>query len=506
MLRMKSGRGAYYVVLLVFIIFSAVLLGDGKCNGDEGNLYLAARSLHVGANFGPPYRFFWFLQHVCFAFILDKLGAVLPVVNNAIIHETIASYGIVLYAFLAVIVSWLYLRSCRDVSIAMATVVISSFWFAGYGIGILTGINVEAMLAFYIIVRMFVFTRVSHNIRNKKNQILLALIDTLLFLIKPYTIVFSLIMLPYDKLIRKDFSIKQLLLMTPYFITLLVSLTCVIGFLVFLFGNYFSFLNTVLYPESVLRNPLHYPMYLLTVLFSFTYGLVWTIPVLILLLIYPVNKKELRQKFIAVGVIILLFSTHVLWHGSPGEAGNRYLYPFLLIFIPNIADSIAELLKKHRNAVFLLPILIVFFSPTIDYRHNLIVNKAFLEYKLPKSENTGIYNDELAGEEWNPLFHPAIFAWQVLVDLIEGRDHVDFTVRGEKVELPIQLIVPQTLYSRVVYIRSQARDVHPEYFAILQKLPNSFFNILSIFRYFLLFFWGGVSLVSCCLVRRCFGR
>ncbi len=367
-------------LLLIFV--SLLLCGRGVCGGDEGVIYrwvcsfreqgysFAALQQMMVADPWLVHHLFWFLLQSGLSLLMDGLA-----LQEGAMRQLVMSYHQVAFFFLALLVGYRYLR-CIDARPAFRLLVLASLVFASYGISFLTGGYLEGLLALLIVCRL-----------STERPATLGLLDALLFAGKMYAVAFTL------PLALAQWSEKKGKWGLIYGVTFgLLSL----AWLLFKGPGQSGYYQHFMKPDWFYPLTLFYG--LTFQLFSFSYGLLWTMPLLILPFLRSLPQRRFFwAKITGLFCLLLIFSCFPFMTGPGGAAGHRYIFPFLLILLPEVALSL-KTFPTHRFILICIPLLVLFFSPTLNCRHSLAHPSVGQVWELPA---------------WDPAYHPAVFAWRI---------------------------------------------------------------------------------------------
>jgi hypothetical protein len=173
---------------------------------------------------------------------------------------------------------------------------------------------------------------------------------------------------------------------------------------------------------------------------SFGFGLLWCFPLLAFLL--PVrggNRKALLVKATGLFLLILVFALFPFAYGQGAAAGPRYSVPFLMAFLPEVAEGVA--LLRRRRPVFLLaaPLAVLLFLPAIDYHNSLIGRWVDVPVR------------SIAWPSDDVRLQPGVFAWRVTA--AKQVHQSAFRPSPEMpYDVPVTAIIPMTGLSRIIYV------------------------------------------------------
>lgn len=178
--------------------------------------------------------------------------------------------------------------------------------------------------------------------------------------------------------------------------------------------------------------------------FSLSFGILPCFPLLLLATFCGKARHfALAVKIAAaLGVSVILLS-FPFWAGPGGLGGPRYIAPFLLIFVPEIAAGLRRLADNRRARIlwWLVPASAVLFLPCLDFRNSLATRYA----NDPRAVT------DISWPHTDLEMHPAIMGWSIVRAKIEQRP---FLVLNSAANLSasVQDIFPMTGLSRVIYV------------------------------------------------------
>lgn len=434
-------------VPFVLTAILAAILSDGYPGGDEGAVYAFVRSYFeenspplwtflAAAREGSPYlqhHFFWFFLQLAETIVLDTTARTLGIALIDELRNWILVYPLALMALLSAVVSYSALRRL-GISASLAQLCLGILFFGGSVIGLLTGGFIECYMLLAVATRMLLLT-------PKKNGrapvFFLVLVDWTLAAAKPYSLVFLAAMLP-NTLARLSARGRLMYLAG-------MSFLCGLWFILKaqIPTGEAGPLEVGLLPAFSIGVSLA-NMFWAT--FSFSFGLIWTSPLLLLLgLPKGAIRSELIQKLLGIVALEAVFCLYPFWHGAAGMPGQRYILPFLLVLLPEMCTGLQGLIARSRMTLVGILVCIILFLPAIDFRNTLADSYA-------RNSMTGESAADFGFEKFPMLdwsFHPGIFAWRLAIARFAGETTFPAAVSGGPLLNPIR-IVPMTGISRII--------------------------------------------------------
>jgi hypothetical protein len=189
---------------------------------------------------------------------------------------------------------------------------------------------------------------------------------------------------------------------------------------------------------------------LVAALFSFGFGLFWTCPFWTVSVLVFFRTKSLSTFFKIAGIISLqgYLCIYQFWHGAQGLPGQRYILPYLVIFLPEVATFIDMILSKRNKLIFCVPLCTTLFFPCLDYRNTLS------DVYSKQSYISGVSAHQLFGLNFpffDVSFHPAVFAWRVEFSIFVRQEQMSAANSSDVVFKP-EMILPMTSLSRIIFL------------------------------------------------------
>ncbi len=226
---------------------------------------------------------------------------------------------------------------------------------------------------------------------------------------------------------------------------------CATGLLFLAHRAIVGFPVEVAYAGWVVCPPLTFVGRAAELLFSPMFGIVWSVPgVLLIFAAPPTAFRSAAIKGLAVTATSAVVLLVPFWHGAGAAAGQRYIYPFLLILLPEVAGGLGVVIERWRFAPLLVPLAALAFLPAADYRNSLFERyhdgPEVYSHPNPVPGQPKVWMDLPV---WDIGLHPAVFAWRTVMAKAAGRKHMQagFT-HGP--ELDVTMIFPMTGLSRLI--------------------------------------------------------
>ena len=470
--------------LLLMVVMVAAMLSDGYMGGDEGAIYTYT-NLYFDENNPSLLKFLFasrvhneYLQHHLFWFFIQVLvGYIISAFLNLSViivadefRNWMFAFPFAMLALFSTVVSYRVLRRLGK-SPPLAQLCVGVFFFGGSAIGLLTGGLIECYILWAVSIRMLLLTPAP----NRKVQgHLLTLLDFTLIAAKPYALIFLIATLPgtWSKLREKDrwhYLLGIFLLCTLFFI--IKSLVPVAEY-----DEFWTLWNRNIAADISFELLLKH---LGLATFSFSFGLVWTTP-LILLFGMPRNmvRSELLQKLFGIFALELVFCLYPFWHGASGMPGQRYVLPFLVALLPEMCIGLQELIRRTRMTLVGLLVVIALFLPAIDFRNSLA------DLYASKS-SAGIPYVEFGYSNF-PMFdlsfHPGVFAWRVVIDKMTQKELIPASTSVGPI-LEIASIFPMTGVSRFIFaVRTPQDMLDPRLTFVRNLTPDWFVYTIVLLR------------------------
>jgi hypothetical protein len=464
---------------LIFLVLGLSLLTTrGRVGGDELEVFKQVIKLldsgdGVAVLLGRPdsgglvfsHRLFWFIQQYLVVFVADLIVAVLGVESSVLLRGFAVAYSQTVVAWTCVVMTCLFLVNKMRLRLPLAVLVTTLIWFVGTGLYFLTGNFIENTMALLVIARLYVFYSGKDLSENKRKIAALLVIDLLLFAIKPYSLFFTTITL----LLANGGLPARRRFLVLYWSSMLVLMALWLSATYLFLGNSwpYSSLAWTFYPGIIAERFFH-------ALFSFSFGLIWCFPALFFAFTSHEGWRTIFVKVGALFVCLLFICLIPFWHGQ--VAGNRYLFPFLLFLVPEIARGFMEFTRRAKRSLLLVPFLFIVFLPSIDYR-NTAISEYHDHWALKAASQTvddadhpvkaRLFKDDI-NLLYDRTFHPAVFAWQTVVAKLSGT--VEYPPANSwSFYLQTRSVYPMTALSRVIYILEVRPEIGEDVYKILDR-------------------------------------
>jgi hypothetical protein len=427
------------LTIFISILLLSCILSDGYLGGDELAInrivvsYVQSNlSLYDFIRVNPQSRFYlnhhflWFIFQLGMFNISDLFFNSLT--KNAIILNWIQVLPLSVFATCSVLNCFLWLKK-NGFSIEIILISLILFYFGSSICCLLTGGFVECFLIFAISMRMLIISE-----DNKINLILLIALDFLIIASKAYAIILIIILIPIlNQKIKSKLLIKYVLIL---FLMLLFWSTS--KFILFEFNQS----NLEIYDDPLFNNLQFSIVFFnfINSIFSFRYGLLFSCPLLLFLIITTcLRDPVLVIKVSALVFLQLFFCFFSFWHGASGFSGQRYLIPFLVILVPEFTGWIKYLVDKKNALVFFFYMLILINLPVIDYRNTLASSQDDTKWNVTN------YIDFLSNYDYQ--FEPHFYAWRLIISEQTSNYEV---LRRSNTSLALLTSVPMTGISRLI--------------------------------------------------------
>lgn len=208
--------------------------------------------------------------------------------------------------------------------------------------------------------------------------------------------------------------------------------------------------------------------------FSLSFGILPCFPLLLLAAFCGKARHfALAVKIAAILGVSAILLSFPFWAGPGGLGGPRYIAPFLLIFVPEIAAGLRHLSdNRHARALWwLVPALAVLFLPCLEFRNSLATRyandpRAVTEISWPHTE-LGM--------------HPAIMGWSIVRAKIEQRPFLVLN-SATRLSAPVQDIFPMTSLSRVIYVLEYKGQAPERIGAVASMLEQHGLNNVQLWK------------------------
>jgi hypothetical protein len=442
----RASRFAFAAALGLAVVALIFLLSRGTTGGDEATGATFAKLWWQGGWSAVTsrmemdwvaHRFFWCLQKTLWNGLLIGLPWV---AKNFTLHDAfLALDGVVFMLATSAVGIW-HLRK-RDYDWSVALLATAGILLASSAVSFFGGGILECQMCFYAMVLMAALDRPGAVTRRRMAVILPC--TSLLIFCKAYSVLF---LLPLALLMTGRLRLVYL--------GWIAAMPVLWGMVLQIVGDGASggmlafYLNNLTNGASLTAMGFRF----VELVFSPAYGLVWCFPLLLMAALVPAQgRRNLLIKVSGLFLVSMALCIFDFWHGYGASAGPRYIVPFLLLFLPEVACGFKALLSRWRWAGLLVPVLTLLFLPSIEYRNSLMYRWAEDPVAPGRCGAVACERPGIVGWGYgDPLLHPGIFGWRVVMARIEGAE--DFR---PSFQVPLYLhtraIFPMTGVSRVVY-------------------------------------------------------
>jgi hypothetical protein len=390
-----------YVWLLLFLFIP--FLAGGVTVGDEALLLMRVHSLDASAlDFGAYARSAegWYISHHILWFQLIYLTAhALALLHaSALVTEAVISCQTVAAALSGVALCYAFLIRREGMTPLRSAFTVVAFFVAGYGVYTFCMAGfVESYMVLVMAGRLFFAERPI----DSRDAAKLAILDILLVAMKAYSLIFLAATWPLLRLsgqARRSYGLA--------FGGLLIVLAVVKLWL----WNHTdaSVMQDISFSQSL-------PQIVEQFVSPWT-GLFFCLPVLLTLFWHGrEDRKALLFKGAGLLFCAALFSLYYFFDGD--IAGGRYIFPFVIALLPEIARSVSRLLDARPRVAWLLPVAVLAFLP--------VAGLGMPFFPLGTIPSLGpCYPD-----------HPAIWSWKVVAAKIADRPDAEVCFRKQRYRL-----------------------------------------------------------------------
>jgi len=408
-------------------------LTGGVVVGDEAYLLKLAHGLdQSGLGFGDYVRGpdGWYISHhlLWFAVIYATAHVTAFLGAGALVTQAVISCQTVLAGLVAILLSYVFLQRRQNMDSARSLLVVLGFFCAGYGVFTFCMAGaVESYMALLMAARLFL-TEPFSDTRNARQ---LAILDALLVALKAYSLIFLVFTWPLLLFSKKDRLVYAL-----HFGALLLVL---IGVKLWLWSPFYASAVGGISLSQSLSN--------FTEQFVSPWtGLPFCLPMLLVLFWSPrTQRRSLAYKFLGLCGCAAFFSLYSFFNGD--IAGGRYIFPFTVALIPEIASAASRLLDRHRRAAWLLPLAVFAFLPVAAFGFPF-----FPDGSIP---SRGACRPD----------HPVIYSWRVVVSKVLSHQEVEICFHRQNYVLSARDVAsPHLAPWRVAYMLGGGHS--PDYRAV----------------------------------------
>jgi len=163
-------------------------------------------------------------------------------------------------------------------------------------------------------------------------------------------------------------------------------------------------------------------------------GLPFCLPALFVLFWSPKTlRKDLAIKVVGLLGCMAFFSRYAFFDGN--TPGGRYIFPFTVSLLPELAAAISVLFSRHPRTSWLIPVVIVLFLPVCIFGFPFFSRHAF-PARGPCQQ-----------------VHPVLYSWKVAIAKISHQSNIQICYYGENFVLPARDVASPRLGPwRVAYL------------------------------------------------------
>jgi hypothetical protein len=405
------------------VLFLTPFLAGGVVVGDEVLLLHMVQGLDQSASSFPDYArspVGWYIPHHILWFGFLYLSAHVAALFHAsqFLAEVMISCETVAAALTGIALCYIYLVRRQGLSPARAAWSVLALFAGGYGVfTFCMGGMAESYMVLVMAARLFF----AHHDIDEAGARKLAVLDAVLIALKAYSLIFVVLAWPLWGASR-----PARLAYLKSFAALILMLIAVKLWLWNPGPLYYAGLASLQLQVIVLRFVQQF--------FSPWTGLLFCLPVLLVLLW---SEKARRTSLLVKGFALCgcagFFSLYEFFNGD--LAGGRYIFPFIIALLPDIAAAASRLLDRLPRAAFLLPVAIFAFLP--------VAALGFPFFSGGVVPSQGPCHPE----------HPVVYSWKVLIAKIDRSELVDICFRQEKYSLSARDVAsPRLGLWRVAYL------------------------------------------------------
>ena len=333
-----------------------------------------------------------------------------------------------------------------------------------------------------LIILLLIF-RVTQNNKHKY------FLDFLIIFIKPYYFLFVCGLVFSENKIFNSKTFKTLPINFENLKTTLLYISGQLSLFLFIRYSLFDAPPYITYVTNFFVVELNYHIYLnqlFDFIFSFGSGLLFILPIFIILIIYGWQGYQSLIKIFFSVLLILFLSLFDQHHGS--TVGNRYFLPTLFIFMKEILFGFIYL-KKNIYVLAFVSAITILNLPSIEYRNfNLFqyTNQSLIK-GLPVESNDYTRNFPLRNFKFNHI----LFANNIILKKIRGIEKSSVGL----LEFNNKDVYPMTPIMRIFYLKNYKVDKYDNKLILILKNYSSLlviiysFIVLSFLFFYLFFFY-----------------
>jgi hypothetical protein len=375
-------------------------LAGGVVVGDEALLLKSVRGFDSSAlDFGAYARSpeGWYIVHHVLWFGLIYATSHIAALLQAgpLVTEAAISCQTVMAGLAAIVFCYTFLVRRLGMEFTRSVFTVLAFFAGGFGVYTFCMAGaVESYMVLAMSARLFL----AETTIETRDIWKLVIIDAVLVALKAYSLIFLVITWPLLRI-----SARTRVFYGFQFGTAVLGLICV---KLWLWNPvYASAIGSFSFSESLGR--------LVEQFFSPWTGLLLCLPVL-LVLFSPgqVHRKSLYFKGAGILGCAAFFSLYNFFNGD--VAGGRYIFPFVVALLPEVAAAISLLLDRNLRLAWLLPLVVFAFLPVAG-----LGNPFFPDGAVPP---LGPCHPD----------HPVVRSWKLAIAKAIDRQQVEICFRGER--------------------------------------------------------------------------
>jgi len=429
----RTLRYSWLVLLLTPFLIGGVVTGDGALllnlvyGLDRSHLSFAE---YARSNEGwyIPHHVLWFVTF----YVTTHAGALLHF--SPLVTEAIISTQTIIAILTGIILCYRFLVRRMGMAPAYGSWVVLAFFTGGYGVyTFYMGGSVECYMVLLMSVRLFF----SEQQLDERSAWKLAVVDVLLIALKAYSLFFLVAVWPL--LLRspkRPLTVYALSFGTLFFVLLCVKL--------WLWNpDYNSVVERISLADSL--------RHLWLGLFDPRTGLPFCLPVLFVLFWHERSqRRSLIFKLAGLCACAFFFSLYPFYDGD--VVGGRYIFPFVVALLPEVAGAANKLLHRFPKIAWMLPLAVVGFLPVAALSFPF-----FPDGSLPTHGSCR-------------TVHPVIRSWTMLTASITGRPTVNICMHERTYIVdPHDTVAPRSGVWRIAYLLEGGHT--PAYLAAVARDP-----------------------------------
>jgi len=407
-------------LLLVPFLMGGVVVGDESVLLHQTHLF--DQSGKSFSEFARTPGLSYIFHHLLWFGILYATSHMLELVTTSpFLREAAISAETIIAAMSGIALCYTFLVRRMTLGIPQSLATVLAFFAGGFGLyTFCLGGAPESYMVLVMGARLFFFEPQITERRAWK----LAVCDTLLCAFKAYSLLFVVMLLPLFWM-RAQRKAR---------ITYFVAFTVLITLLAL--AKLWTWNVPGTYQEVIHVSAGQIGSHFLQQLISPWTGVLFCLPVLLVLIwVRPDQRMALLFKFAALLCCILFFSFFSFFDGD--VPGGRYIFPFLLVLVPEIGGALSRILAFRPQLAWLLPAVVLTFLPVAVFSFPFFPNTAYpsLGSCVP--------------------VHPAIYSWRIVVANITRQPSLVICFHRQATDLLVRdASTPRTGPWRVAYVLS----------------------------------------------------